>query len=555
MKKHFSKILAAFAILFLFFTYSSCKKLDLVTTTTTDVNIFDYLKQHPEEFSEFVKILDKTGYSGFLNAYGSYTLFAPTNSAIQTYLQQNNKTSIDQLDDTELKNLVKFHLIQDTIGTNSFKDGKLPLVTMLGQYLVTGVVNKNGVSSYLINRQATVTQSNIRAGNGIIQVVDNVLIPAKFTLAQLIEQNPDYSIFTQALKETGFYDSLNITNNTNATRRFLTVFAETNKALQDSGINSYAALKTKYSNTGNPKNTKDSLYLYVAYHINTDANYLADIVTTSSLPTLAPLEILTPRLDDQTVLLNDIDFNGVHEKGISLDRARSDISATNGVLHTANAHFAIKNRQPFPLYWDVADFPEVRKMPAVFRKSSLSFALGSIKDITWEKNSITYQYTTAANFPVYYNDYLQIPLGLTNTARNKWVELRTPLIVKGRYKVWICYRQQKASNNNPPFPTQVSFDGEPLSRFVDFGEFGPGGTEGEQEALGWKRYTEIQNSGTYVGRLVGTIDVKSTDRHVIRLECISGNGQDQNNLDMIHIIPVNMPQTRPLFKRDGTLIP
>jgi len=555
-KNILSKIMAGVAILFVFFTYSSCKKLDLVTTTTTDVNIYEYLKQKPEQFSEFVKILDKTGYAGFLNAYGSYTLFAPTNSAIQTYLQQNNKTSIDQIDENELKNLVKFHLIQDTIGTNSFKDGKLPLVTMLGQYLVTGVINKNGVSSYNINRQAIVTQSNIIAGNGIIQVIDQVLIPAKKTLAQLIEQNPDYSIFTQALKETGYYDSLNITNNPDSNRRFLTVFAETNKALADSGITSYAALKAKYSQTGNPKNAADSLHLYAAYHINTDANYLADIVTASSLPTLAPLEVITPKLDDQTVLLNDLDFNGVHENGIVLDRVNSDISATNGVLHTAKAHFAIKNRQPVPVYWDVADFPEVRKLPAVFRKSNFAFALGSIKDYNWEVGSLTYTYSgvNSSNFHVYWGDYLSVPLGLTNSQRSKWVELRTPLLVKGRYKVWICYRQQKSSNNNPPFPLLTKFDGEPFPRLFDFQETVPAGTTGELEALGWKYYSE-STSNFMAGRLLGTIDVKTTDRHIFRIEALTGGGQSTNNLDMIHFIPVNMPQTTPRFKKDGTTIP
>lgn len=152
MKKQFTTTGLLLALVFAFFGYAGCKKIELVTSTTTDVNIYEYLKSKPAQFSEFVKILDKTGYAGFLNAYGSYTVFAPVNTAVQAYLKEANKTSIDQLDDTELKNIVKFHLIQDTIGTSSFKDGKLPLATMFGQYLVTGVANKGGISSYTINR-------------------------------------------------------------------------------------------------------------------------------------------------------------------------------------------------------------------------------------------------------------------------------------------------------------------------------------------------------------------------------------------------------------------
>jgi len=66
----------------------SCKKLDIKTATTSDVNIYDYLAQKPEQFSEFAKIIDKAGFSSFLNAYGAYTVFAPTNDAVKTFLQE-----------------------------------------------------------------------------------------------------------------------------------------------------------------------------------------------------------------------------------------------------------------------------------------------------------------------------------------------------------------------------------------------------------------------------------------------------------------------------------
>lgn len=553
MNNYFNKSLLIITMFFIAAFFSNCKKVALVTSTTEDVNIYGYLQKHPDQFSELTKILDRTGYDGFLNAYGSYTFFAPTNDAIKAYLTEINKPSADQIDTADLKKLIKFHVIQDTITTNAFKDGKLPLVTMYGQYLVTGVTNKEGSSSFIINRQAVVTESNITLGNGIIHVIDHVLKPATLTLSQLIEKNPNYSIFLQALKETGYYDTLNITNNPDTTRKWLTVMAETNKALSDTGITSYTALKAKYSQKNNPKDPADSLHLYVAYHIITDANYLADLVSSPSHPTLAPLEVLSSSMDSAKtkVLINDIVFNNIHENGAVLDRETSDNSATNGVLHTATAHFAIKIRQPTATYWDVCKFPEVLKQPAVYGKKSLDFVLGSLQDFTWEKNTLTYSFTNAANFPVANNDYLRVPLGLTNSARNKWVEMRTPLLVKGRYKVWVCYRAQKASNNNPVFPTLVKFDGEPFSRLLDFAEAAPSGTPGEQEALGWKTYMEIINN-SYCGRLIGTIDIKTTDRHIVRMECISGAGQDVNNLDMIHFIPVNENQINVIHRRDGT---
>ena len=116
--------------------FSSCHKIKIETSTTSDLNIYPYLKNNPANYSEWAKIVEKSGYAGFLTAYGSYTMFAPTNDAVKLYLTDVNKPSVDAFTEAEAKDIVKFHLLQDTLATNTFKDGKLPTVTMYGQYLV-----------------------------------------------------------------------------------------------------------------------------------------------------------------------------------------------------------------------------------------------------------------------------------------------------------------------------------------------------------------------------------------------------------------------------------
>lgn len=578
MKAKNSLLLVLLAGVFALSYMFSCKKIDIVTATTEDVNIYDYLVKNGDKYSDFAKMIEKAGYADFLNAYGSYTVFAPTNDGIKAYLQETGKTSIDAFTVPEIQNIVKLHLIQDTIQTGSFTDGKLPLVTMLGQYLITGVTNINGTSSYTVNRQALLLQPNITLSNGIVHAIDHVLKAATKTVAQTIEANPDYSIFTQALKETGYYDSLNIVNNPDTTRRFLTAIAETNKALADSGIASYAALKTKYSNTGNPKNQNDSLHLYVAYHISTDARYLADIVSSTSIPTLAPLEVITPKLDGQQVLLNDVIFNGNHEPGVELDRTNSDITSNNGVVHQAKAHYTVKIRVPVRVDFEPSDQPELRKIPSVFRKATTATAItstgggvcysrGTFADITTFSNSSTTSYvcycampTTSTTYYGWWTDYLRFGEG--TTSRNLWAEFRTPLLVKGRYKVWVCYYRGRASTNNPAFPNRVDFDGQPMQRTFDFSEQKPVGTVSELEALGYKQYTEAPTDNSTpdrnnVARLVGTVDVKTTDRHTVRITFAhpTSTGQELNWLDMIQFIPINDNQLRPIFARDGRIIP
>ena len=204
-------------------------------------------------------------------------------------------------------------------------------------------------------------------------MVDNVLLPSVKTIAKQLEENPDYSIFVQAMKETGFFTVLN-TVNPDLSKRWVTVFAENNQALAYSGFNNYAALKAKYSKTGNPANTNDSLYMYVAYHISDGLKFLGDIISSPTHETLLPQEVLSVKLINQNVILNQDEFNGVLELGVVLNRAKSDNAATNGVFHDATAHYMVKFRKPTALYWDVSSFDEIKKLPAYYKKANYNFA-------------------------------------------------------------------------------------------------------------------------------------------------------------------------------------
>jgi uncharacterized surface protein with fasciclin (FAS1) repeats len=321
---------AGFLVLGLF----ACKKQQFDLLTTTDVNIVDYLRKSPDQYSELVKALDKTNISPFLNAYGTYTLFAPTNDAFKIYLKEIGKTSVDDVDVTVLRDLLRLHIISDTVRSTSFTDGKLYAPTMQGQFLTTGVVPESGATT--INRQALAIQLNMLTGNGYVHTVDHVLQPATLTLAKQIEGNAKYSIITQALKETGWFDTLNTIVTADTTRRWRTFLLESDSVLKVAGFPTYASFKAKYSNTGNPKLATDSLNLYIAYHMLFDIKYIADIVSFTSHNTYAPQQVVTQLLDGQKVLLNQATFNGVFEAGILMNRATSDLPATNGVLHNLN---------------------------------------------------------------------------------------------------------------------------------------------------------------------------------------------------------------------------
>lgn len=539
----------------------ACKKINIRETTTEDVNIVGYLDKRPDSFSLFRQILERTGTAAFLNAYGSYTCFAPTNTGVKTYLQKIGAATVEAADINTLKDMVRLHLLEDTVYSGSFTDGKLPVITMYGQFLVTAVSFEQGISNYIVNRQAKVLQSNLKVGNGLIHVIDHVLIPATKTIAQQLEENPEYSLFVQALKETGFFSKLN-TVNPDTSKRWLSVFAESNKALADSGFTTYASLKGKYSQTGNPSLATDSLNMYVAYHISSGIKFLGDIITVATHVTLLPQEVISIKLIDQNVVINEDEFNGVLETGIILNRQKSDNAASNGVWHDATAHYMVKFRKPTSLFWDVSTFPEIMKLPAYYKRGNYNFTRATeadnlIKDHYWGwgplagTNVLSYLYSATSSITNYAvnNDVNMLPMGLPN--RPIWWEMKTPPIIKGRYKVWVCYRAQKQSSSSNML-CQVEVNKVLMQRTMNFTENRPTGTDAELEAIGWKRYTE-NTTNLFASRLVGTIDFTTTQQQIIRITPLTGT-QNNNNLDMIHFIPVDDNQVLPRFKPDGTKI-
>jgi hypothetical protein len=61
-------------------------------------------------------------------------------------------------------------------------------------------------------------------------------------------------------------------------------------------------------------------------------------------------------------------------------------------------------------------------------------------------------------------------------------------------------------------------------------------------------------SAVMVGRLVGIANIRTTDRHWIRVRGLGGmTGNNIVGVDMIHFIPVNMDQQYPRFSRSGTV--
>ena len=101
----------------------------------------DYLNHRPDQFSEFIGILGRseTKVLDLLATYGTYTVFAPTNDAINKYLSARGLKSIDELSQKDCDTIAYTHIVKQAFYTTDLSDGTLPTSNMLDRYLTISV--------------------------------------------------------------------------------------------------------------------------------------------------------------------------------------------------------------------------------------------------------------------------------------------------------------------------------------------------------------------------------------------------------------------------------
>jgi uncharacterized surface protein with fasciclin (FAS1) repeats len=564
------RLLSVFYFFIAFLFFQSCTELKFKETTDETQNVTEFLREN-EEYSLFLEMLDLTNYASYMNTYGTFTVFIPNNDAVNNYLKDLGFNSLTQVPIEDLKKIVKLHIIDTKYTTASFTDGKLFTPTLLGQYLIAGNTVVNGESFRTINKEAKILTSNLELGNAVVHITDKVLSVANKTLAQTIEENPELSLFTEVLKATGWFEKLNqpLTFDANKVGSFLTVLAQSNevysktkwtnpKTKVELTLNTLENLKIRYSHLGDPTNAADSLNLYVQYHIVPKLNYLADFAVTPVFETKAPAEVISSKLISGEIVLNRDTFNGVLEPGFSVLRPTSDLTCSNGVLHTVNTNFTIIKRFPLPVYFDLCDQPEFAANVANYRKpGGVKFGLGpgKFKDITWN-GSTSYLLEWAPATSAVNGDLLNpFRFRIGNGGLNN-IELATPVIIKGRYKIWVSYRQNPKASTT----TRLWFNGKITSRIINQQE-GPndpnnttsGIPDNVLETQGYKRYVypHVQGDRLY-SRLAGIVDVETTGRQKIKFvteSCPGCGGADADSFDLVEFRPVDMNQIWPKFKK------
>lgn len=124
------------------------------------------------QFTTLVSLLEKAGLVGALEK-GTYTVFAPTNAAF-AQLPKSTLAAVGK-DPALLEKVLRYHVVKGKAPAAKVVrlDGK-SVKTLEGQSVRISV---RGGKVYL-NGSTQVTKTNVMASNGVIHVINRVLIPA-----------------------------------------------------------------------------------------------------------------------------------------------------------------------------------------------------------------------------------------------------------------------------------------------------------------------------------------------------------------------------------------
>jgi transforming growth factor-beta-induced protein len=190
-------------------------------------------------------------------ATGNLTVFAPTNAAFQAagFADEN---AINNADVNVLRRILLYHVIgMDRYFTNIIPERLVGLSTLQGEQVYV-VREQRGI---FVNG-ISVIQTNVKATNGVIHLINRVLLPPGGNTVEVAVANPNLTFLVAAVQRAGLVQTL-------ATGRF-TVFAPTNAAFQAAGFPNIAAIQSADPAT---------LARILTYHVITERNFAANLRT------------------------------------------------------------------------------------------------------------------------------------------------------------------------------------------------------------------------------------------------------------------------------------
>lgn len=131
--------------------------------------IFEAL-QNDGRFSTLTNLIEETGLTTTLNSEGPYTLFAPTDEAFNALGAETLNSLIS--DPARLQNILLYHVVEGEVPASDVMTMDAATTASGGDLTISA---EDGTVT--LNENVQVIETDIQASNGIIHVIDTVLMP------------------------------------------------------------------------------------------------------------------------------------------------------------------------------------------------------------------------------------------------------------------------------------------------------------------------------------------------------------------------------------------
>jgi len=262
---------------------------ELIETVFPDKTIVDLIVEDGR-FTSLVGALQATDLVAALSGEGPFTVFAPTDEAF---------AALDEVPELEvLKQILLYHVAGGRFNTPELLIKEM-ITTLQGEDVKVSLNDNNEI---VINDTVKLLSANIGGSNGVIQIIDAVLIPPSFqpltSIVEIAVATPELSTLVGALQAANLVDTLNGEGP-------FTVFAPTNDA--------FDALDAI------PQG--DALTEVLLYHVAAGKFTAEDLLSGQTVTTVQGDEVTIQMIDGEVFL------NGNIKVSIA------DIEASNGIVH------------------------------------------------------------------------------------------------------------------------------------------------------------------------------------------------------------------------------
>lgn len=317
------KLSSSIALMACALIFTSCDKDDDddMMTPTPQMSSIAEIATDNGNFTILLDALTRTGLDATVaDDNATLTVFAPTDAAFGNLLSELGLNSLDEVEAAlgtdGLRNVLLYHVLGSVVTSDMVPTGYVRTLATNASSDELSIYTSVG-STVMINNRATVETADVAASNGVIHIIDEVILP--LSIFQLMEVNPEYATLTTAL---GIADGELDVLLSDPTAGPFTLFAPDEAAFADLLVElNLADVPALVNELGT-----DGLAGVLTYHV-VSGNVNSDEVPSGAVPTVNG--------DNITIdLTSGVIITDTQSRTSTV--TAFDIQGTNGVVHGIN---------------------------------------------------------------------------------------------------------------------------------------------------------------------------------------------------------------------------